>query len=180
MSIVDGPDGAGPPPAWRRAGGLMILLGVVPLLLGCPCPPIFSSPEKVDSKPVFAEAVRSPDTFDAELRALSYHDRTAECLRVQAEDALEMEDRQLSECAQILTGTPAWNECHDVAEAWHNRGVILTDVANALEGERRFDQSSGGQYLLLARDFLGPAAYEMLVDTLIELAPDMTCELPCE
>lgn len=159
----------------RPLGALVLAL----TLSGCDCWPLFSSPEHVDVRPLFLAAVRSPDRFDDQIPGLSPHERASECLRQRADVAFDEEESQLRECSVILTGSPAWNECHERAEALHNNGVILGDVAAAVEGSRSFAQSSGGQYLILTRLAVGDALYSQVVALIEEVAPPMECELDC-
>lgn len=125
---------------------------------------------------LYWSAFRSPETFDEDLKMLPVPSRASECLRDLSDDSFELEQGRLRECGQMLTGSPAWNECHSEAEAHHNRGVIQSDIADAIDGEQRFDESEGGTYLMLSKSIVGEAEWEQLVEDVDAATPPVECE----
>lgn len=147
---------------------------------GCDCLPFFSSPETVDVQTVFYAAWRYPETFDDQIPDLSYHKRSAECLKKKSRQAFAAEDDQIDRCAQMVSYTTEWNECHDEADQMHNSGVVLLNIADALEGNGLFRESPGGQYLILLKIAVGDQAYQQTIDFVEELVPrGLKCELEC-
>lgn len=165
--------------AGRPLRALFSLLAII-ALSGCCWLNPFASSREPDVRAVFVAAVEDPQAFDGRLSSLTVPDGAPDCLRELMAVAFELEQEQLLECGQLITGSPAWNECHERAENMHNHGVILGDIARAIEGNQSFSSSSGGSFLILTQSALGPALYDGVVGQLTSLIPDMKCDLGCE
>lgn len=132
--------------------------------------------EVVNVDNLFWSAWRNPETFDTWLASQTVDPAASVCLRSHGNEAFAAEQNQLLQCDQLLTGSPAWNECHEAAESLHNRGVILFDIARTIDGMTRFDATEGGQYLILSKSILGEAGWNTLADIAQANAPPLECE----
>lgn len=130
----------------------------------------------VDS--LFWAAWRDPETFDSYLRSTTVDPQSSTCLRRYAEEAFAEEQRRLRECSAILTGSPAWNECHEQAEGAHDRGVVLSDIARAIDGQVTFASTEAARFLRLGKSIAGQAVWYQLADALRANVPRMECEVP--
>ena len=177
--------------SWQRGGALvglslattvklLLSLGLVTSVTGCCGWNPFGTTLEPDVRDTYLSAVRDPETFDSRVTSLAIPEGTPACLREIAAEAFELEEQQILTCDAFLTGTVSWNRCFDEADHIHNHGVILGDVANAIEGGRSFASSQGGSLLLLSKGVLGAQFYEALIDEFSVLTPDMQCDLGCQ
>jgi len=145
---------------------------------GCPC--ILGigdcDDETINVDTIFWTAWRDPEAFDAWLTGQTVDPGAPGCLRHLASVAFGEEQAQLRECGQMVSGTPEWNECHASAEAVHNRGVVLNDIARACDGTIRFDATQGGQYLMAAKTLVGQADWYAFSDILRQSSPRFECK----
>lgn len=132
--------------------------------------------ELVDVDDVWWAAWASPETIDAELPTMTLAPRSSDCLRQISAEGLQLEQDKLMECGVIVSGSAGWNDCHEEAEGHHTRAVIAADLANAIDGQGRFDQSSGGVYLALTKSVL-PATWGPFIADLRSASPAFVCEL---
>ena len=121
-------------------------------------------------------AWRNPESFDAWLAGQTVDRDAAPCLRSISDDALTAWQAKLLECGQILSGSPAWELCHEEAEGLHNRGVVMSDLARTVEGTTRFAATSGGSFLIQSKGGLGTADWNALVDSLDASVEPFECE----
>jgi hypothetical protein len=144
---------------------------------GCPC--ILGVGDcdkgKINVDPIFWTAFRDPETFDTWLTGQTIDPAAPGCMRHLAAKAFNEEQAQLQECSQMVSGTPAWNECHEEAEAAHDRGVVLNDVARACDGTIRFDATQGGQWLISAKTIVGESEWYSFTDILRQSLPPFEC-----
>lgn len=156
---------------------ILITVGIVFVTVNTSCDLFKDSCDTVNVREVFLRAVAEPDRFDAALPTIELEGGTSRCLGSLSDEALAAEQNKLVECGQLVTESPSWEVCHEEAEAFHNNGVVLNDIKNAADGRVRFDDSSGGQFLILAKNALGPAEYEALIDLLQDTVPDLECQV---
>lgn len=133
-------------------------------------------PEIVSVDEIYYSAFRSPETFDADLPSLVKDDRSADCLRRLRDQALNEENQKLLECGQLITGSNAWNECHTEAESHGNRAAIMNDIANAIEGPTRFDETQGYAFLILSKMALTEIEWNEFINLLQSVTPEFKCE----
>lgn len=139
----------------------------------------FATRLEPDVRSLFLTAVRDPAAFDERIPSLEVPEGAPLCLNDLAAEAFELERRKILSCDAFLEGSPEWNGCFDEADQIHNHGVVLGDIANALEGRRLFRSSQGGALLIFVKQQLGPSFYEQLIDDLSGYTPDMRCDLGC-
>jgi len=165
----------------------LLLTTVALLSAGCSNSSLRSSGDDPDCAPVDVSvddlvwsAYRSPDLFDAQLPEFDVGPLEAECLEKHSSQAFDDEQAQLQMCSELLSGSSSWSACHDQADAYHNAGVILLDIANAVDGVQRFDASSGGQFLivtLISTREIGADFWEDTIQQLRAVLPPLECSL---
>lgn len=141
------------------------------ILLSCS-----SSVEIVNIDETYWSAYRNPESFDTYLQAQTLDPRSSNCFMQFSNAALTQEDAKLLECSVILQGSPAWNECHEEAEALHNQAVIMNDIASAIDGPMRFDESEAYAFLIIAKSIITETDWNALIDVLDEVTPPFQCE----
>ena len=151
------------------ANGLFFVASLVLVSYLSACNPFSESCEAAKIEGVYFTAVKAPSNFDSALSNFDVEEGISRCLRKFSDETFQNEQAQLVDCRQFLTGSSAWNACHEVAESYQMQGVILTGVANAVEGNSSFATSLGGQYLIVAKTTLGVTEYEAFIDSLREL-----------
>lgn len=132
--------------------------------------------ESVSIDEVFWSAYRNPESFDAYLDTKTLDSRTSNCFLQHRDVALNNEQAKLRECSAILQGSPAWNDCHDEAEAFRNRAVMMNDIANTIDGSTRYDATQSYALLMITKSIFTEEDWNTFVDTLEELAPAYYCE----
>lgn len=132
--------------------------------------------ENVGIDEVFWSAFRNPESFDAYLAEQTLDPRTSNCFLQHRNLAFAQEDAKLLECSVILQGSIAWNQCHEEAEALHNRGVVMNDIASAIDGPVRFDETSAYAFLIITKMALTEINWDAFIDQLDEVAPPFYCE----
>lgn len=123
---------------------------------------------------IYWSAWRDPEGFDTWLSTQTPPPNAASCLEERADLFFRLEQDQLLTCRDYLSGSRSWNECHDQADNYHNGGVVAQDIARALNGTARFADTSGGAYLTLARQIIGPE-WTAFIDSLRRLVPPIEC-----
>ena len=141
------------------------------ILLGCD-----TTIETVSIDDAYWSAYRNPESFDAYLQTQAFDPRTSNCFLQHRDAALTREDAKLLECGVILQGSPAWNQCHEEAEAFHNQGVIMNDIASAIDGPMRFDETQAYAFLIITKSVLAEIDWNAFVDLLDEAVPPFYCE----
>lgn len=160
--------------SWVRVAAALLILAIGP---GCKwyCPWCPSDDEGVPVSDVFWRAFTEPETFDDWLRGQQVERGAASCLRSRATRFLNDEQNKLRECSQIVTGSPAWEQCHDDAVGYHNGGVVAQDIASTLDGTARFANTNAGRDLILRKSVLGSALWNQLINELRGLFPRIEC-----
>lgn len=157
--------------------------GLVTSMTGCCGWNPFATTLEPDVRSTYLSAVRDPETFDSRISSLNIPDGAPDCLNELAAQAFELEYEQVLSCDAFVARSSSWNACHEEAERIHNQGVILGDVARAIEGTRSFASSSGGGLLIFSKQVLtaefGPQFYVALIDEFSAFTPDMQCDLGC-
>jgi hypothetical protein len=146
---------------------LMLAIG----LWGCETPV-----ETVSIDETYWSAYRNPESFDAYLDTAVLEPRTANCFFRHRDAAVNNLNAKLRECSVILQGSPAWNDCHDEADAFETQAVIFQDIGNTVAGTTTFDVTQAYTYLMLSKSLLNPADWEIFIDQLNELTPPFYCE----
>lgn len=149
----------------------LLVLMLLTLLVGC-----VPATETVNIDEVFWSAYRNPVGFDEYLSTQTLDPRTSNCFLQYRNTAFANEDAKLLECSVILQYTTAWNECHEEAEAFHNQGVIMNDIASAVDGPTRFDESQAYAFLIIAKSVFTEVDWNAFVDSLDEVTPPFYCE----
>jgi hypothetical protein len=132
--------------------------------------------ENVGIDEVHWSAFRNPESFDAYLDTKTLDPRTSNCFLQHSNLAFAQADAKLLECSVILMYSPAWNQCHEEAEELENRGVLMKDIAGAVDGAIRFDETSAYALLIITKSFLTEIDWNAFVDLLDEAAPPFYCE----
>ena len=158
----------------RVAVHALLVLITLPLLTGCPLKE--KTTETVTIDEIFWEAFRDPIGFDVYLDAQTLDSRTSSCFRQRRDAALSNEQAKLLECSVILEGSPAWNECHEEAEAFHNNAVIMNDIASAIDGPGNFDETEAYSYKVISKSLLTEEDWGEFIDALQEATPTYYCE----
>ena len=160
-----------------RINRIIIISSIFLISISSACWPFGDDCETVNTKSIFFNAYREPENFDDNVSALDIQSGTSKCLKKLSDESFQNEQDKLLECSVILSGTPAWNECHDEAASFSNQGVILLNIANTVDGKSRFDTSSGGTFLILSKSLFSEADWISFVAVLEDLTPEMTCEI---
>jgi hypothetical protein len=162
----------------------MKLLRTLPVLVlaclfisGCPCILGIGDCDDgtINVDTIFWTAFRDPESFDAWLAGHPADPGAPSCLRHLASKAFSEEQVQLRQCSQMVSGTPEWNDCHDIADQAHNRGVVLNDLGRTCDGSVRFDATEGGQYLMAAKNLVGQSDWYSFADVLRQNSPRFEC-----
>lgn len=132
--------------------------------------------ETVSIDDVYWSAYRDPVAFDAYLDNQTLDPRTSGCFLQHRDMALTNEQTKLLECSVILEGSPAWNECHDEADALRTHAVIMNDIAIAIDGPGNFDETEAYAYLVIAKSALTEADWITFVEALNTVMPPLYCE----
>jgi len=120
---------------------------------------------------LYWSAYRNPETFDSYLGTAVIDAKASNCFLRYRDRAFNSEQAKRLECGQISQDTPAWNECHDEVDAFHNGGVILNNIAGAIDGPVRFDETEGYGYLVIAKSVITDIDWNSLVDALDAVTP---------
>lgn len=166
----------------RRAQGTCCRLVLLALCAGSlpACPPPGPDKRIVNVDDLFWRAWRNPETFDSYLASASVDPKAAECLTTHSNAAFGEQQKQLRECAALVSGSDLWNACHERAEQAQLRGVILRDISAAVQGRTKFSQTQGGQYLIMAKALVGVGSWYEGADLARAVAPSLTCEVSAE
>jgi hypothetical protein len=153
---------------------VLLALITLPLLTGCPIEKTTTETVVIDE--IFWEAFRDPVGFDMYLDAQTLDPRTSSCFRQFRDSALANEQSKLLECGVILEGSPAWNECHDEADAFRNNAVIMNDIANAIDGPGNFDETEAYIFLVITKSSFTEEDWSEFADALQAATPTYYCE----
>lgn len=163
---------------WHLGNNLMVMIMRIlpPLMLSIMLAGCEPDTEIVSIDDVYWSAFRNPVSFDAYLDAQSLDPRSSNCFLQHSNAVFKSEEAKLLECSVILVGSPAWNECHEEAEAFHNQGVIMKDIASAIDGPIRFDETQAYAYLIIAKSVFTEVEWNAFIDSLDEVTPAFYCE----
>ena len=125
---------------------------------------------------LYWSAYRNPETFDSYLDTTVIDAKASNCFLRYSDQMFNFEQEKLLECGLILQGSPPWNECHDAAESFHNSGVILNNIAGAIDGPVRFDETQGYGFLVIAKSVFTDIDWNLFIDQLDEVTPPFLCK----
>lgn len=139
------------------------------------CNPFSPEDKGVSADDVFWRAYMGPETFDSWLATQALARNASSCLSTRSDTSFSAEQNRRRECGQMVSGTTSWNLCHDEADNFHNAGVIANDIVRAINREKRFDVSQGGQYLITAKSLVGSQDWNTFVDFSRQNLPQVKC-----
>jgi hypothetical protein len=158
---------------WTRP----LLLWIAAAALGCwPSSPSTTEEGGLSADVVFWRAYSDPGTFDAWLSTQIVSKKAAACLQERSSALLSLSQSRLRQCGQLVTGSDAWNECHNESEQYETGGIIAGDLARTLQGTTQFKDTDGGRYLILAKSVVGASDWEATMALVRSQLPPVECK----
>ncbi len=160
-----------------RVASLVAVATALCVFSACPgCPTEPDPASSVDVTDLYFAAWRNPETFDTYLTSVRVDSQASRCLREFGEKALRASQEQLAKCAQMVSYTPQWEDCHEERENLNNQGVVFLNIASAVDGQTRFSATEAYQLLTLGKAVAGASAWNQLIDQLRATTPRLECK----